>query len=250
MRDNALIDKAVDIIKQAKHVTAFTGAGISVESGIPPFRGKDGLWNKYDPGFLDINYFLTHTEDSWRLIKEIFYDYFGQAQPNGAHIALANMEAEGHIKAVVTQNIDHLHQMAGSKEVYEFHGNSKQLVCLNCSKIYHADEINMNKLPPFCSVCDGLLKPDFIFFGEAIPEPANSKSFHEAEIADVFLIIGSTGEVAPASSIPYMAKERGAKIIEINIEPSSYTNAITDVFINDGAVSAVEKIYNYINDSK
>ena len=246
MLDNGLIEEAAKIILRARHVTVFTGAGISVESGIPPFRGKDGLWNKYDPGFLDISYFLNHSEDSWRLIKEIFYDFFGKANPNGAHFTLAKMEAEGYIKAIITQNIDNLHQMAGSKEVYEYHGSSKQLVCLNCSKTYLADEIDMNKLPPFCDACNGLLKPDFIFFGEAIPEPANSKSFHEAEMADVFLIIGSTGEVAPASSIPYIAKERGAKIIEVNIEPSSYTMSITDIFLNDGAVSTMKKLYNYM----
>ncbi len=246
MSTSSLTEIAANLILNANHVTAFTGAGISVESGIPPFRGKDGLWNKYDPGFLDISYFLHHPEDSWKLIKEIFYDYFGKANPNGAHHALAEMEAKGYIKAIITQNIDNLHQMAGSKEVYEYHGSSKQLVCLNCSKIYSADEIDMTKLPPLCKECKGLLKPDFIFFGEAIPEPANSKSFHEAEIADVFLIIGSTGEVAPASGIPYIAKERGAKIIEVNIEPSSYTNSITDVFLNGKAVSIMEKLYKNV----
>jgi len=250
MSSNGLIEEAAEIILQAKHVTAFTGAGISVESGIPPFRGKNGLWNKYDPGFLDISYFFTHTEDSWRLIKEIFYDYFGKAEPNDAHIALAKMESAGLLKAVITQNIDHLHQLAGSKTVFEFHGNSRDLICMDCHKRYQADDIDLNKLPPRCNECGGILKPDFIFFGEAIPEPANTLSFNEAHIADVFLVVGSTGEVAPASAIPHIAKEHGAKIIEINVEPSSYTYSITDLFLNGKAVATMQALYKTISLNK
>ena len=250
MPDNESIEKAAEIILQAKHVTAFTGAGISVESGISPFRGKDGLWNKYDPGFLDISYFLSHTRDSWRLIKEIFYDYFGKAEPNGAHIALAKMESDGLVKAVITQNIDHLHQLAGSRTVYEFHGNSRELVCMGCSARFQASEIDLTDLPPRCKECGGILKPDFIFFGEAIPEPANTLSFNEAHTADVFLVIGSTGEVAPASAIPHLAKEHGAKIIEVNVEPSSYTYSITDVFLKGKAVETMQALYKTVSEKK
>jgi len=234
-QENKLLEKAAEMIIKAKHTTAFTGAGISVESGIPPFRGENGLWNKYNPIFLDINYFHRNPQQSWKLIKEIFYDFFGKAKPNAAHFALAEMEKCGLLKAVITQNIDNLHQEAGNKNVFEFHGTSRILVCPNCGKKVEAESKTLEKLPPLCENCQTVLKPDFVFFGEPIPEPANSSSFREAEIADVFLLIGTTGEIMPASMIPFMAKRNGAKIIEVNIKPSNYTRRITDVFLQGKA---------------
>jgi len=230
-----MIKKAIKIIKNAKHITAFTGAGISVESGIPPFRGENGLWNKFDPIFLDINYFHQNPLDSWKLIKEIFYDFFGKAKPNIAHYALSEMENLGYINSIITQNIDNLHQEAGSKKVYEFHGNSRNLVCTNCNKIYLAKNVNLSNLPPKCKNCGTVLKPNFIFFGEPIPEPARTNSFAETENADVFILIGTTGEIMPASIIPYEAKKNGSKIIEINTHESNYTNSITDIFLQGKA---------------
>jgi NAD-dependent deacetylase len=130
------LQQAAGLIKSSRRTTAFTGAGISVESGIPPFRGSDGLWSKFDPVFLDIDYFHRYPERSWKLIKEIFYDFFGRAKPNAAHYALAAMERAGFLHSVITQNIDNLHQKAGSKEVYEFHGNSRYLICDSCSRAF------------------------------------------------------------------------------------------------------------------
>ena len=230
-----MIQKAVDLIKNAGRVTAFTGAGISVESGIPPFRGENGLWNKYDPTFLNINYFHSNPLGSWKLIKEIFYDFFGEATPNKAHYGLAEMEKAGFLDAIITQNIDNLHQKGGSRKIFEFHGNSRNLICVSCGVKYPVTEIGLDNLPPECLNCGAVLKPDFIFFGEAIPEPARTNSFREAEISDLFILIGTTGEVIPASSIPFLAKENGAKIIEININKSSYTERITDVFLQGKA---------------
>ena len=235
-------EEAAQIIKNSKHVTAFTGAGISVESNIPPFRGENGLWNKVDPIFIDIRYFRAKPRESWVLIKEIFYDFFGQAVPNAAHYGIAQLEKEGYVKATITQNIDNLHQDAGSVEVYEYHGNSRDLVCLSCGWKTPAANLDLNLLPPLCSRCSEILKPDFIFFGEPIPEPAMSLSFQEAENADVFLIIGTTGEIMPAAQIPRIAKRNGAKIIEINIAPSAYTHQITDVFLQDKATVAMTKL--------
>ena len=234
--------KAAKIIKSAERVTAFTGAGISVESGIPPFRGENGLWSKFDPIFLDINYFHQNPLKSWELIKEIFYDFFGKAKPNATHFALAEMEKMGLLQAVITQNIDNLHQQAGSKEVYEFHGNSRNLICANCNQTYPANETDLSDLPPKCKKCGTVLKPDFIFFGEPIPEPARTSSFTEAEIADVFILIGTTGEIMPASIIPIEAKRNGAKIIEVNIQPSNYTNSITDIFLEGKATKVMTKL--------
>lgn len=242
MSTNNKIKETANLIANSKRTVAFTGAGISVESGIPPFRGKNGLWSKYDPIILDINYFMQNPLSSWKVIKEIFYDFFGQAQPNAAHKALAAMEQKNLLQTIITQNIDNLHQEAGSKNVCEFHGNSRNLVCTNCGEIYTASEEKLNNLPPTCKLCGGVLKPDFIFFGEAIPEPANSKSFEEAERADLFILIGTTGEIMPASLVPRVAKEHGAKIIEINTEKSKYTNSITDIFIQEKATAALTKL--------
>lgn len=234
--------EASKLIHEAKRVTAFTGAGISVESGVPPFRGENGLWSKFNPEFLDINYFNSNPGKSWKLIKEIFYDYFGKAAPNKAHFALADLEKQGLLHSIITQNIDNLHFTAGSKNVYEFHGNSRLLTCTQCNKKHEASDISLETLPPLCPDCGGILKPDFVFFGEPIPEPANSKSFAETELSDVFLLIGTTGEIMPASIIPYQAAELKASIIEINIEPSSYTNSVTQIFIQEKAAAAMQKL--------
>jgi NAD-dependent deacetylase len=234
--------KAAQIIKNAKRVTAFTGAGISVESGIPPFRGHNGLWNKYNPVFLDIGYFRNHPRESWRLIKEIFYDFFGQAKANNAHYSLAKMERAGLLQSIITQNIDNLHQEAGSQTVYEFHGTSRTLACINCGRKVEVSTADLNNLPPTCPTCGGILKPDFVFFGEPISEPANTLSFREATSSDVFLVVGTTGEIMPASVIPHVAKKNGAVIIEVNIEESNYTHQIADIFIRDRATIAMNRL--------
>ncbi|MCF6240694.1 MAG: NAD-dependent deacylase [Bacteroidales bacterium] len=241
------IIEAAKLLKNAKFATAFTGAGISVESGIPPFRGSMGLWNKYDPVVLDINYFHTHTKEAWKVIRELFYDFFGKAKPNPAHIALSQMEKMGILKALITQNIDNLHQEAGSKEVYEYHGTAQTMVCTKCGSKYHSSGIDMSILPPLCKKCKGVLKPDFIFFGEGIPPEAAHKSSQAAEKSDVFLVIGTTGEVMPASMLPQIAKQNRAKIIEVNVENSNYTNHITDIFLQGKAGEILPKLLDAIN---
>ena len=230
-----LLKETAEIIKQSNYTIAFTGAGISVESGIPPFRGTEGLWNKYDPMVLDLGYFLDNRAECWTYIREIFYDFFSDAKPNRAHLVLAEMEKKGLLKSVITQNIDNLHREAGSVNVHEFHGNSKKLKCLKCKTVYDVSEIDLKKLPPCCKKDKDILKPDFIFFGEGIPPDAYSNSFAEAEKADVCLIIGSTGEVTPASYVPRAAKQRGAVVIEINPQETVFTSQITDIHLQGKA---------------
>ncbi len=238
------IAEAAKILKQSKYTIAFTGAGISVESGVPPFRGENGLWNKYDPRVLDLGYFNENGAECWMYIREIFYDFFADAKPNKAHFVLAEMEQKGLLQAVVTQNIDNLHYQAGSYVVHEFHGNSKKMKCRKCNKIYKASEIDFKNIPPVC-VDDGeILKPDFIFFGEGIPHDAYSNSFQAAEKAEVCLIIGSTGEVTPASYVPRTAKQRGATIIEINPDETIFTRHITDIHLKGKASEVMEKLAN------
>jgi NAD-dependent deacetylase len=226
----AAIIEAASILRSARYLTAFTGAGISVESGIPPFRGPGGLWGKYDPRTLELDYFLSHPAEAWPVIREIFYDNFGKAKPNAAHLALAKLEADGALKALVTQNIDNLHYVAGNRNIVEFHGNSRLLLCLGCGKRVEADPRLLADLPPRCP-CGGMYKPDFVFFGEGIPPEAHARSMEAADRTDVMLVVGSTGEVYPAALVPRRAADRGAKIIEINPERSSFTDTLGCVHI-------------------
>ena len=237
--EKQLFEAAAEAIKKSKFTTAFTGAGISVESGIPPFRGKDGLWSKYDMKTLELDFFYSHPLESWSVIKEIFYDYYGKASPNKAHFVLAEMEKSGLLKSVITQNIDNLHYEAGNKTVYEFHGNMKKLVCTGCQSHFTVEDIDFENLPPKCSSCGGLIKPDFIFFGEGIPQDAYRNSFHDASHSEVMLVIGTTGEIMPASQLPYLAKQNGATIIEVNKEPSKYSARLTDIFLRGKATEVM-----------
>jgi len=238
------IREAIAILKESKYTVAFTGAGISVESGIPPFRGAGGLWSQYDPIILDLDYYTRKPEKSWPVVKKLFFDFFGNAKPNAAHRALAKMEQEGSLKEIITQNIDNLHQEAGSKKVYEFHGNSRQFVCMQCGSIFQRNDLELTNNPPRCLLanCNGLLKPDFIFFGEGIPIEAYEASIQAARNADVFILIGTTGEIMPASQIPLLAKQNGAKIIEINITESNFTSQITDLFLQAKATEVMNSI--------
>jgi len=240
--------KAAHIIIESKRVTAFTGAGISVESGIPPFRGEDGLWSQYDPIILDLDFYLEHHDESWPVIKQLFFDFFGKSKPNRAHQVLSKWEKSGLIEDVITQNIDTLHQKAGSRKVYEFHGTSESFICTKCLKEYSIKNLHLTDQAPVClsSCCNGLLKPNFIFFGESIPSIAYEKSLFAAQKSDLFLVIGTTGEIMPASQIPLIAKQNHAKIIEINTQPSNYTQTITDIFLQGKATEIFDILDNEI----
>lgn len=242
-----MIQKAARIMLEAKRVCVFTGAGISVESGIPPFRGKGGLWNQYNPEFIEIGYFHRHPQQSWQLIKEIFYDFFGQAVPNDAHRAIASLEKQGIVKSVITQNIDNLHQKAGNDPdfVYELHGNMEWMVCLECGKRYPVDslieEIKSEDYVPDCENCGGILKPDVIFFGEALPQKTLMDATREAQECDLFIVIGSSLVVYPAAYMPVYAKRGRAKLVIINIGPTEQDD-LADVIIDHSAGETMTKI--------
>ncbi|NCN06163.1 MAG: RNA polymerase subunit sigma [Spirochaetales bacterium] len=237
MTEDQLIETAAKWIKTSRTLVAFTGAGISVESGIPSFRGRDGIWNSYDPEVLEISYFRSHPLESWEAIRDIFYTHFSHAHPNEAHFFLSDLERAGILKFTITQNIDDLHYRAGSRALAEFHGNSRQLVCQKTGKKVPAPAVDMTDLPPI-SPDGGLYKPDFVFFGEPIPAEAALKSQKACEQADTLIIIGSTGEVYPAAALPGLAKQSGARIIEINPETSAFSAGVTDLYIPMGAESA------------
>ena len=243
------ISEAAAIISDASRVVAFTGAGMSAESGIPPFRGEGGIWNQYDPDSLELDFYMTHTDESWKVIKEVFYDFFNNKaiKPNQGHLVLAKWEKKGFLKSVITQNIDDLHRISGNTVIREFHGNSARFVCTKCGHKTESSEIIFGEKAPRCQQCSGLMKPDFIFFGEGIPSEAYQNSVDDALSCDVFIIIGTSGQVSPANTIPVIAKRHGAKIIEINMEPSTYTNYITDIFIQGKSGEILPQIDKSLN---
>lgn len=238
---------AARALGDAQHAVAFTGAGISVESGVPQFRGNDGLWSRWDPQVFDLSYFRTHPAESWRAILDIFFETFPDVAPNAGHEALAELERRGIVREIITQNIDNLHHRAGSRTVWEYHGNSRELTCLSCGATYQAQRALESEIPPRCD-CGGLLKPDFIFFGEQIPQRAARESERAARECDLMLVIGTTGEVYPASLLPHEAARSGARIVEINPEPSAYTGEISDIHIAAAAATALPDLLRRLTD--
>jgi len=238
---NNSLANAKQLIEKSKHLIAFTGAGISVESGIPPFRGPNGIWDKYDSSVLDVFHYVENPESILE-IRKMFFEIIDKAEPNSAHYALAELEKKGVLKSIITQNIDNLHFNAGSKNVVEFHGNTRDIICMACGYKQSVATIDFNVSLLKCPKCEGLMKPDFVFFGEQIPDDAYLKSFEEAKNADVVLIIGTTGLIVPASTIPHIAKQNGAKIIEINVESSEYTESVTDIFLQGKASEIMKQL--------
>lgn len=229
------ISRAISLLREAKRVVALTGAGISVDSGIPAFRGSQGLWEYYDPQeYAHIDAFIANPGKVWRMLAEMLNLVF-QARPNPAHLALAELEADGCLQSIITQNVDGLHQAAGSKRVIEFHGNTKRLICLSCGKQQGIKSNDDFSLPPLCPDCQAVMKPDVVFFGEAIPETAQSNATVAATQADVMLVIGTSAVVYPVADLPLVTKRNGGKIIEINLEPSPLSKKISDLVIFDSA---------------
>lgn len=227
-KEKTLLASAAEEIKKAGgHAIALTGAGISVASGIPAFRGMGGLWEKYDPDeYATIDAFRANPGKVWKMIKE-FKEVIERARPNPAHLALARLEQLGFLRTVITQNVDGLHQEAGNANVIEFHGNSRQAVCLACGKKYPNARLDLETLPPHCFSCGGVLKPDAVFFGEPIPREALTRAREEAQSCRVVLVVGTSAVVEPAASIPYLARRAGAAIIEVNPERALFS----DIFL-------------------
>lgn len=235
------LEKAAELVASSNHTIAFTGAGVSAESGVPTFRGRGGVWERYDERHLEIGYFKREPERAWPTIKTLFYEFAAPAEPNDAHRILASWESRGRLALVVTQNIDGLHGRAGSGRVAEFHGSTRGLVCLRCGARSEATKELLERLPPRCA-CGGVYKPDFVFFGEGIPEDAYRASFAAAERAELCLVIGSTGTVYPAASIPRRVKARGGAVIDVNPEPSAYADGTADIWLPMGAVDAMREL--------
>ena len=220
---NTSIQDAREVVENANNIAVLTGAGISAESGIPTFRGDEGLWKEYRPE--DIATPQAFAKDP-KFVWE-WYDLRRQtiekAEPNPGHYALVELENKKDSFTLITQNIDCLHAKAGSKKIIELHGNIWQKRCTKCSYIYFNYEVPLSKIPPHCERCGEMVRPNVVWFGEIIPMSVIDSSIMAIENCDVMLIIGTSGIVEPAASMGLMAKKSGKKVIEINLDmtPSS-----------------------------
>jgi NAD-dependent deacetylase len=239
------VERAAELLSEARTGLALTGAGISAESGIPTFRGEGGLWTKFDPvKVASIDYFMADPSAYWTASKERGRVALA-ARPNPGHRALAALEAGGHLAAVVTQNTDGLHQDAGSQHVIEVHGSGRTVQCLDCGNREPRSAVQArldSEMPPRCPICGGtFLKPTVVLFGEALPQAAIQNALALAMAADLVLVVGSSLVVYPAADIPVVAMRAGARLIIVNAEPTPL-DRLADVVIHGRAGDVLPEI--------
>ena len=224
-------DTLIDRLAEADHVAVLTGAGISAESGIPTFRDPDGLWEEFDPQELaNVEAFLDNPElvQGWYRHRRQLVE---EAEPNAGHRALAELEAHVSGLAVITQNVDDLHNRAGSNTVIELHGNITHNYCMDCERPAEAETVDaaiQDGTPARCTECDGFIRPDVVWFGEMLPPDAIERADAATSRADVFLSIGTSAVVYPAAQFPLEARANGAYVAEINPDTTGITNEIDE----------------------
>jgi NAD-dependent deacetylase len=239
MNQEEEIHRAAELIRQARHMIALTGAGHSTPSGIPDFRSPtSGLWEKHNP-------MLVASIWAFRLNPKAFFEWIRplaaqllDAAPNPAHIALAELEEMGFLKVVITQNIDNLHQRAGSRRVLELHGHLREATCVRCYREVPVDpalqQLVLDGKVPYCQ-CGGVLKPNVILFGEQLPARVLHQATDEARRCDLILVAGSSLTVTPAADLPFLAVEHGARAIIVNIQPTEFDSRATVAIHGDVA---------------
>jgi len=238
------------LVADASRIVVFTGAGISTESGIPDFRSPGGIWSQYNPDDLTYQRFRSHEK-----YRQLYWEYdqarfpaMRDALPNPAHLAIAEIEKTGRMTALITQNIDGLHQKAGSlpEKIYELHGTVWEVSCLDCGRRWPRDEVT-EKMEregidvPYCDDCRGPLKCATIAFGQSLPAHALEHSFYHARNCDLFITVGSSLVVHPAAMLPLEAKQAGARLVLINMSDTPY-DRLMDVIINGMAGPAMEAV--------
>lgn len=239
-REDAVAD-AADRLADARSLFVFTGSGMSAESGIPTFRGEDGLWAGARPEDVATpEAFGRDPVHVWEWYRDRIAKH-KDATPNPGHDALAAMEAAFDEFVVATQNVDDLHEKAGSSVVHHLHGTMMRNRCNGCGRRTPLDLDALAQLPPTCGACDGLLRPDVVWFGEALPRDAWTASESAAVAADACLAVGSSHLVYPAASLPQAAKASGAVLVEVNPEPSGLTR-LADVFVAQAAGDALPRL--------
>ncbi len=229
--------RAADMLSSASNAVAFTGAGISAEAGVPTFRGRGGLWERFRPEELA-------TPEAFKRDPRRVWEWYAwridlvlRAEPTPAHKVLARWEAEGRLAGVVTQNVDGLHQRAGSRRVVELHGRITRARCTGCGKALEL-EAPPEEVPPRCRECGSLLRPDVVWFGEPLPKDAWREAVELSNSCDAMLVIGTSAVVHPAAQLPLIAKAAGAKLIEVNPEETVLSRRV-DVPLRMGASEAL-----------
>ena len=229
------LQRAAQILGASHYLVALSGAGMSAESGIPTYRGPGGLWTRIgepDPRSYDV--FIADPKAWWERTLGLreseeqperleFRQAIEKAEPNPGHYALADLEAIGLLKHTITQNVDGLHREAGSRSLSEIHGNRTLLRCMDCSLRLPRSEFSFDEVPPLCAECGGIIKSDGVMFGEPIPRDVLERCFQETDRCDCMLILGTSATVYPAAGFPMQAKQRGACLIEINVNPTPLT---------------------------
>ncbi len=242
------IERAADAVRRARHVVALVGAGISAESGVPTFRGAGGLWTKYgEPDLRDFDRCSADPLQWWAdriagagSLDEL-REALANAAPNAGHYALRDLEEMGYLHHIITQNVDNLHQAAGSRAVTEIHGNRTKLRCLTCSARWPLDEFPIDELPPRCPHCGGLVKGDTVMFGEPIPADALEQCVAQTRLCDCMLLVGTSAVVYPAAAFPGDVKRTGGRLIEVNPEETPLTD-ICSVVIRAPAGDALPRL--------
>ncbi|MFX0022943.1 MAG: NAD-dependent deacetylase [Candidatus Hermodarchaeota archaeon] len=247
--NNESITKAAKIIQNSNYIVVFSGAGISTESGIDDFRSPGGLWERYDPStYASYHYFLQDPSLFWKMQKEVD-ELIGVASPNKAHLIIAELEKMGKVKAVITQNIDMLHQKAGSGKygarIYQLHGEYGTLHCVKCNKEFEFGEIDTKNVEyPVCD-CSGYIKPKVVLFGESLPYGVVEGAMDECRQADCLIVVGSSLLISPANYVPPTAKQYGAQLIFINRE-NTIMDDIADIFLKGSAGEIFTKLLKEI----
>lgn len=246
---NELILKAKDLIVKSNKILVFSGAGLSTESGIPDFRSPGGLWSKYNPSDFYFQKIITDVnarKKYWQMSSEMWEQMRG-ARPNKGHLSIKKLEDMGKLLGIVTQNIDNLHHKAGNTpdKIIEIHGTAVSVSCLSCGKKWPRDTIHervkAGELDPRCDRCEGILKPDTISFGQAMPQDKMARAFRLAEECDLCLVLGSSLVVYPAADIPFHAARRGARIMIVNRDPTSL-DGMAEVVIHESIGQTMESV--------
>ncbi|HEX6029787.1 MAG TPA: NAD-dependent deacylase [Tepidiformaceae bacterium] len=248
------LQEAADALRRSQHVVALVGAGLSAESGIPTYRGTGGLWTRFaEPTIDGWDLFVADAEAWWKHALDEsghmseFSRAIDAAEPNAGHLAMAELERMGRLRHIITQNIDNLHQRAGSRAITEIHGNRFLARCMTCGQREPLDRLSFDRLPPLCIECGGIMKNDTVMFGEPIPDDALRASYMQAALADAFIVVGTSAVVYPAADFPVMAKRRGAMLIEVNPEETALTE-LADIVVRAPAGESLPALVDLLRE--
>jgi len=252
------IETAARLLVESTHVVALVGAGISVESGIPPYRGPGGLWTRFgEPDMKGYQRFLEDPAAWWKEqlgpqqggSRAEFREAIEKASPNAGHYALADLEQMNLLKFTITQNVDNLHQVAGSKRLAEIHGNRTKLRCIECNFRTPRAEFEVKESPPRCPECGGVIKGDTVMFGEPIPSDVLQVCFEQTSLCDCMMLIGTSATVYPAAGFPSEVKSRGAYLIEINPYPTPFSDS-SDVVLREPSGEVLPQLVGRVKELK